>query len=164
MLLWKELGHCSLVEDGRKCVSRCRCMQSFCVHLFSFNTYRRTAVVCEKCVRREGRVWLQTRFGNSICYQILLFILDHKLGPIGSGKSSTVLVISPMVFLMVDQAKKLWDLNVKVSIFSSSTGTVARATGNQFKSPAWYIASCSVHLILSWRVDGGWLLRIHYYA
>ena len=53
----------------------------------------------------EGKdmfVWLATSSGNKICYQTLPFVLDHKLGPIGSGKGSPVVVISPMVPLIVD--------------------------------------------------------------
>lgn len=47
-------------------------------------------------------VWLLMGLGSSICYQILLFVFDHKLDVIGSGKSSAVLIISPMVSLMVN--------------------------------------------------------------
>ena len=54
-------------------------------------------------------VWLLMGFGRSICYQILLFVFDHKLGVIGSGKSSAVLIISPKVSLMVDQVQKMRD-------------------------------------------------------
>ena len=50
-------------------------------------------------------VWLPTGFGNTICCQILLFIFDNKLGPIGSGNCSPVFVTSPMVSLMVDQVQ-----------------------------------------------------------
>ena len=81
-----------------------------------------------------------TRFGNSICYQILLFISDHNLGPIRSGKSVGVLVNSPMVSLIVDHA--LQDLSAKAFTISSSTvncSSGSRFTGNRFKSPA----SCS---------------------
>ena len=52
-------------------------------------------------------VWLPTGFGKSLCYQILPFVFDHKLGLIGSGMSSAVLVVSPLVSLMVDQVQKL---------------------------------------------------------
>ena len=53
----------------------------------------------------EGKdvfLWLPARFGNSICYQILPFVSDYKLGPILSGKGIGGLVISPMVSLIVD--------------------------------------------------------------
>ena len=67
---------------------------------------RRTTVLFEGFVRREGRVWLPTRFGNSICYQILPFVSEHKLGPIRSGKSIGVCDISLMVSLIVDHVQK----------------------------------------------------------
>ena len=74
----------------------------------------------------EGKdvfMWLLIRFGSSICYQILLVISEHKLGPMCSGKSIGVLVISPMVLLNVnlDHVQKLRDLSAKASIISSST-------------------------------------------
>ena len=40
-------------------------------------------------------VWLQTGFEKTLCYQILPFLFDHKLGLKGSEKSSAVLVVSP---------------------------------------------------------------------
>ena len=51
-------------------------------------------------------VWLLMGFGNSICYQILPFVFDHKLGLIGTGKSIIVRIISTMVSLMGDQVQK----------------------------------------------------------
>ena len=78
----------------------------------------------------EGKdvfVWLQTGFGKSLCYQILPFVLDHKLGLIGTGKSSAVLVVSPLVSLMVDQVQKLRSRCAKASIISSGAGIVAVA-------------------------------------
>ena len=58
----------------------------------------------------EGKdvfVRLPTGFGKSLCYQVLPFVFDHKLGLIGSGSSSAVLVISPLLSLMVDQVQSL---------------------------------------------------------
>ena len=112
MLRRKELRHCSLVEDGRKCVLRCRCVQSFCARLFSFNTYKEKSCrlwrFCTKgrtclCSYRQG---LRT----ADCYQVLPFVSGHKLGSIRSEKSIGVLVISPMVSLIVDHIQKLRDL------------------------------------------------------
>ena len=57
----------------------------------------------------EGKdmfMWLLTRFGNSICYQILPFISEHKLSPVHSGSSVGVRVISLMVSLIVDHVQK----------------------------------------------------------
>ena len=45
-------------------------------------------------------VWLPTGYGMSLCYQALPFIMDLKLGLVGSQKRSLVLVVSPLVALM----------------------------------------------------------------
>ena len=72
----------------------------------------------------EGRdvfVWLPTGFGKSLCFQALPFAMDHKLGLVGSRRSSAVLVVSPLVALMVDQVKSLRSRGVKSSIITSGT-------------------------------------------
>ena len=51
-------------------------------------------------------MWLLTRFGNGICYQILPFVSGHKLSWIHSGKCIGVLVIFLMVPLIVDHVHK----------------------------------------------------------
>ncbi len=66
-------------------------------------------------------VWLPTGFGKSICYQALLFVLDHKLGLVDTPRSSTVLVASPLTALMVDQVQKLRSRGVKSSIITSGS-------------------------------------------
>ena len=48
-----------------------------------------------------------TSYGKSLCYQALPFIMDFKLGLVGSQKHSLVLVVSPLVVLMVDQVTSL---------------------------------------------------------
>jgi len=48
-------------------------------------------------------MWLPTGYGKSLCYQALPFMIDSKLGLVDTGKSSVVLVISPLIALMVDQ-------------------------------------------------------------
>ena len=62
-----------------------------------------------KAVYEEKDVflWVPMVFGKSLCYQILPFIFDHKLGLIDSGKNGAVLIVSQLVFLMVDQIQKL---------------------------------------------------------
>ena len=47
---------------------------------------------------------LPTGFGKSICYEIVPFIMDYKLGRRESGRRSfsTVLVVSPLISLMVE--------------------------------------------------------------
>ena len=52
-------------------------------------------------------MWLPTGYDKSLCYQALLFIMDYKLGLVDTGKSSAVIVISPLVALMIDQVKSL---------------------------------------------------------
>ena len=52
------------------------------------------------CEGKDVFVWLPTGFGKSLRYQIVPSVFDHKLGLKGSGKSSAVLVVSPLVSLM----------------------------------------------------------------
>ena len=47
-------------------------------------------------------LWLPTGFGKSICYEVLPLLFDYKSSRAGPG-NSTVLVVSPLVSLMVDQ-------------------------------------------------------------
>ena len=47
-------------------------------------------------------LWLPTGFGKSICYEVLPFLFDYKSSRAGPG-NSTVLVVSPLVSLMLDQ-------------------------------------------------------------
>ena len=57
----------------------------------------------------EGRdvfLWLPTGFGKSICYEILPFLFDFKLGQ-ADIKNSMVLVVSPLLSLMIDQVSSL---------------------------------------------------------
>ncbi len=50
--------------------------------------------------------------------------MDHKLGLVGAGKSSAVLVISPLVAFMVDQVQSLRRSCVNASIITSSSGSI----------------------------------------
>ena len=60
-------------------------------------------------------VFLPTGFGKSVCFQVLPFLFDHKLGLTdGSGKRC-VIVVSPLVSLMVDQVMN------RLVIFLSAT-------------------------------------------
>ena len=47
--------------------------------------------------------------------------IDSKLGLVDTGKSSVVMVISPLIALMVDQVKSLRSRGVKCSILTSSS-------------------------------------------
>ena len=57
------------------------------------------------CIKHlfEGKVWLSTGFGESLCYEVLPFIFDDKLGK----NNSVVVVVSPLVSLMIDQVQSL---------------------------------------------------------
>ena len=48
-------------------------------------------------------LWLPTGFGKSICFELLPFVFDFKLGRVDT-ESSSVIVVSSLVSLMVDQA------------------------------------------------------------
>ncbi len=74
--------------------------------------------------RRDVFVWLPTGFGKSICFQTLPFMMDYKLGLVGSGKTSAVVVVSPLVSLMVEQVQNLRSLGVKASIITSGSGSI----------------------------------------
>ena len=52
-------------------------------------------------------MWLPTGYGKSLCFQALPFLMDFKRGLVDTAKSSTVLMISPLVALMIDQVKSL---------------------------------------------------------
>jgi superfamily II DNA helicase RecQ len=58
---------------------------------------------------KDVLLWLPTGFGKSVCYEILPFIMDYRPGRCGSGQRSysTVLVVSPLISLMVDQVTSL---------------------------------------------------------
>ena len=62
-------------------------------------------------------VWLPTGFGKSVCYEVLPFLFDKKLG----RDNSLVVVVSPLVSLMVDQVRTLRSRSVKASVLSSAS-------------------------------------------
>ena len=66
---------------------------------------------------RDVFLWLPTGFRKSVCYEVLPFMYDYKLGR--DTGSSLVLVISPLVSLMVDQVASLRKRGVKAAIVSS---------------------------------------------
>ena len=65
-----------------------------------------------------------TGYGKSICYQVLPFLFDFKLGKTSCfpTECSVVLVVSPLVSLMVDQVSSLQSRGVKAAIFSGNSG------------------------------------------
>ena len=77
---------------------------------------------------RDVFVWLPTGFGKSLCYEVLPFVMDCKLGRV-AGESqqcrticSVVLVISPLISLMVDQVLSLRRRGVDAAIITSGGG------------------------------------------
>ena len=69
-------------------------------------------------------LWVPTGYGKSICYQMLPFLLDVKLGRtrLPSCERSVVLVVSPLVSLMVDQVSSLQKRGVSAGILSGNRG------------------------------------------
>ena len=65
-------------------------------------------------------LWLPTGFGKSVCYELLPFVLDYMQGKCLSKKesNSTVIVISPLVSLMIDQVSSLRERGVSAGILS----------------------------------------------
>ena len=68
----------------------------------------------------DAFIWLLTGYGKSLYYQAVPLILDFKLGLVGSKKLSLVLVVSPLIALMVDQATSLKKRRACCSIVTSS--------------------------------------------
>ena len=61
-------------------------------------------------------IWLPTRFEKSLCYEMLPFVLDVKHG----RGNSVVIVVSPLVSLMIDKARKLRKRGVEAAIMSTA--------------------------------------------
>lgn len=66
-------------------------------------------------------VFLPTGFGKSICFQVLPFLFDHKMGRVSGQNENCVIVISPLVSLMVDQVRTLRRRNIEAVVISSSS-------------------------------------------
>ena len=64
-------------------------------------------------------MFLPTGFGKSVCYQVLPFVFDHKLGLVAG---SSIIVVSPLIALMVDQVRSLRQNGVGAVIISSGSG------------------------------------------
>ena len=73
------------------------------------------------CDGRDVFLWLPTGFGKSICYELLPFLFDFKLGKVDT-ESSSVIVVSPLVSLMVDQVTNLRSRGVRATIMSGHKG------------------------------------------
>ena len=69
-------------------------------------------------------VWLPTGYGKSICYQVLPYLFDSKLGRVDASpvEQCVVLIISPLISLMVDQVTALQSQGVGAAILSGNAG------------------------------------------
>ena len=65
--------------------------------------------------RKDVFLWLPTGFGKSLCYRVLPFVFDDKLG----RNNSIAIVVSPPISLMIDQVRSLRSRLVRVAIMSS---------------------------------------------
>ena len=66
-------------------------------------------------------VFLPTGFGKSICFHVLPFLFNHKLGLVGGQKKKCVIVVSPLISLMVDQVRSLRSNSVEAVVISSNS-------------------------------------------
>ena len=101
-------------------------------------------------------LWLPTGFGKSICYEILPFIMDYKLGRCESGQRSysMVLVISPLVSLMVDQVTSLQQRGVTAAILSTQSSVADELTVRVSNINQYSILFCAPEAIVGvekWR-------------
>ena len=72
--------------------------------------------------RKDAFVWLPTGYGKSICFQMLPYLFDFKLGRISAApdKHSVILIISPLLSLMVNQVSDLKSRGVQAGILSGN--------------------------------------------
>ena len=95
-------------------------------------------------------IWLPTGFGKSICYQALLFTIEYKKGQSGS---CAMLVVSPLVYLMIDQVESLWARGVKASIITSNSDIVLPlvATKSALSSDNLLFCTAEALTLLKWK-------------
>ena len=68
-------------------------------------------------------VCLPTGFGKLICFECLPFVFDFRHNRTGSSSvRTTVLVVSPLVSLMIDQVESLRKRGVSAAILSGNEG------------------------------------------
>ncbi len=116
----------------------------------------------------EGRdvfVWFPTGYGKSLCYQLLPFLMDYKLGRTNAPlvDRSVVLVVSPLVSLMIDQVRSLNSrgLNsrgVSAAILSSNRGIDKDlvATPKEVSSGKYRLLYTAPEAVIE---DHGWMLE-----
>ena len=98
-----------------------------CVHLQSFTLeVKQEEALFHLYSGRDVFAWFPTGYGKSICYQLTFdFKLKRTTAP--QAKRSSVLVISPLVSLMVDQVSGLQKRGVNAAILSGNTTIHKRA-------------------------------------
>ena len=67
---------------------------------------------------------LPTGFGKSLCFQVLPFMINHKLGFVDTEKSCSILIICSLLALMMDQAQNLKRKGVKSSVITSGNSVL----------------------------------------
>ena len=70
---------------------------------------------------KDAFVFLPTGFGKSVCFQVLPFLFDHKLGLTDGSEKKCVIVVSPLISLMVDQVRSLKSKGVHAVVISSNS-------------------------------------------
>ena len=71
----------------------------------------------------DAFLWLPTGFGKSICYECLPFMFDYKLDHKDTSSRHTVLVISPLISLMMDQVASLRNRKISAAMLSKTDCT-----------------------------------------
>lgn len=99
-------------------------------------------------------VWLPTGYGKSLCYQAIPFLMDYKKGLVDSVKSCSVIVVSPLIALMVDQVENLRSKGIKCSIITSSEGVtkVLFATISNLHSDSLLFSTPEALIRSKWRL------------
>ena len=63
---------------------------------------------------------LPTGFGKIICFEVLHFVLDHKLDLVAGHMRSCIIAVTPLLALMVDQVRDLKQACVQAVVISCS--------------------------------------------
>ena len=104
---------------------------------------------------RDVFVCLPTGYGNSLCYQTLPFVMDHKDN---RAQASAVLVVSPLIAhlhssliaLMEEQVQRLRGQGVKASSVLSTQSSVC-ATDCGLSTESLFFCSPESLVVARWR-------------
>ena len=71
--------------------------------------------------------------GKSICFHVLPYVFDFKLGRVGTSPNmhSVVLIVCPLVSLMVDQVSELKTRGIQAAILSGNRDVEPRLTATE---------------------------------